>query len=582
MNEQAISRWQSKIQQSRATLLNQLLLIAVIGGLAALILNYFSLPADASLQEQWWQMAPFLAGWLIVLVAWLWRGLGYRVRAWLPLILVFLLALLTFRRGGLHGSGRVWILLLSPLAFILLGPRAGVQTAALSIVTYFVVAIIFTQTPIELMEQQDPRLLTAWGGEGASFLLVVAILTLFLRSFSGSWLEALGEADAVNKQLRAQKQELEVTTEQLHKQTSQLQTTTEIARAGSSILDPAALHSTIVNQVQEGFSALGVYYVGLFLLDDAEADSGETSAVLKAATGEAGKLLLEMEHKLELDGSTTIGKCIIQQQACIAQNMEEGAAQLDALPMPNTRSEIALPLRSRGRILGALSVQSTHKEAFTKSDRTVLETLADQVAVAIDNARLFSQIEMALDEVETVHQRYLAQAWREFLTIKPVAKVDHTQPGVEPGDEEFLREARRAAMVHERTIATSGSASESDEEASEAQAALVTPLKLRGQIIGTLAVHETRQSRPWTSDEIALAENIAEQVSLTIENLRLMDETQRRAARERLVGEISSQVQRASDMESLMRVATEELNQALGGSRAYMHLSKEIDSTTGG
>jgi GAF domain-containing protein len=101
---------------------------------------------------------------------------------------------------------------------------------------------------------------------------------------------------------------------------------------------------------------------------------------------------------------------------------------------------------------------------------------------------------------------------------------------------------------------------------------LVVPLKLRGQVIGTVALHREHDLQPWTAEEIALAEAVAEQSALTVENLRLMDEMQRRATRERLIGEIADDMQRATDMEDLMHIAADGLNRALGGSRAFVRM----------
>lgn len=570
MDTQTVSDWNIEIQRRRTVLLDRMLLAAMIGGLIVLGFLYVGLQAT-SVPERVTEMVPLVAVWLVTPIIWFWRGLNHRLRAWILVLLTFLVGIIVFWQDGLPGSGRIWLLLPPALAFVLLGPRSGIAAGVGGVLIYVCFAIAIGQKWIIPRVEEDPLALLIV--EGGSFILVAAILTLLLRSFGQNWLEALMGASMANKQLEARTGELEDTNVRLHRQTSQLQATAEIARAGSSILKPETLLNEVVNRIQEGFRTMDVYYVGLFLLEDAGADADEQSAVLRAATGEAGQLLLEMGHKLKVDETSAIGWCITYQRARIAMGMEEGTVQIDAVPMPHTRSEIALPLRSRGRILGALSVQSSQEAAFSEPDVVVLQTMADQVAIAIDNARLFSQTEAALKEVQATHRRYLAQAWKDFLVTRPEAQIDYYQPGTESGDGEFLREARRAAMVHGRTVAIDNPSPGPDGEAPIPQAALVVPLKLREQVIGTMALHETRRQRPWTTREITLAENVAEQFALTVENLRLMDETQRRAAREQLVGKISDQMQRAADMEALMRIAAEELNRVLRGSRVYVHLS---------
>lgn len=583
MNTQATSDWNIKIQSRRAVLLNYLLLASVVVGLVGIVSVYVSLPEGVSALTA---LAPFLVSWLIVLITWAWRSLGYRPRALIFLLLTYILSLIIFARGGLPGSGRSWLLLLLALTFILLGPRAGIAAGALGVLTYAFFAVAISQKWVVPQVADDLTTLAPLIGEGGSFLLVTIILMLIFWSFYRGWLEALAGASAANRQLQAQTRELEETNEQLHRQTRELQTTAGIAHACSSILDPKRLLTEVVNSIQEGLGPLDVYYVGLFLLDEPR-----RFAVLRAATGEAGQLLLDMDYKLQLDEASSVGWCITHRQARIARpgfpRSEEGEkdeVQSDALSMPHTHSEIALPLRSRGRILGALSVQSSQEAAFSEADITVLQTMADQVAVAIDNARLFSQTEAALKEVQAIQRQYLVQTWRDFLAVRPVAQIDYTQPGTEMGDKSFLREARRVAVEHGRTIAINSEDSPTLPEAEGSatpQAALVVPLKLRGQVIGTLALHETRRQRPWTAEEVALAENVTEQVALAIENLRLMDETQRRAARERLISGITDQMQRATDMEALLRITAEELNRALGGSRTFVRMGTKAEFTDG-
>ncbi|OQY21623.1 MAG: hypothetical protein B6I35_08045 [Anaerolineaceae bacterium 4572_32.2] len=579
MDMQSVPDWESEIEDRRTTFLNSLLLVAAVGGLVAIVLTYVTLPKDMTVLERWIEVIPFLAGWLIVLIIWAWRGLGYSTRALIVLLIVYGLSVFIFRRGGLPGSGRVWLLLLPALAFILAGARLGIAAGAIGILTYSIFALAFSQKWLVPLVSEDQVALTTWFSEGGSFLLITASLTLILWSYGRGWLGALARMSATSQQLQVQAQELKAANEQLRLQTSRLRTTAEIARAGSSILDPEALCAEVVDRVQEEFESIGVYYVGLFLLSEISRDTGEQFAVLKAATGEAGKLLLEMNHELALDDTTLIGQCIVRRDARVISSMEEDTARFDAVPMSYTRSEAALPLHSRGRILGALSVQSAREASFDETDVAVLQTMADQVAVAIDNARLFSQAETALEDVRAAHRRYLTKSWEEFLAAGLVTRVDYAQPGAELGDSEFLRDAQRAAMVHERAVVLDGpprtkgsEGAGKQDEYREAQTALVVPLKLREQIIGTMTLHETRRQRPWDAGEIAMSETIAEQVALSVENLRLMDEVQRRAARERLVGEISDQMQRATDMGSLLRITAEELNRVLGGSRAYVRL----------
>ncbi len=570
MNTRALSsEWETEVQRSRTVLLNRLsLAFVIVGGIGVSMLIYRLLYEPGTLARSTVVAAIF--GWLVTLVALIGRRLNYYVRATSLLLVTFMLNIMLFAQNRRLDRVDTWMLLPLALAFILLGPRLGLAVGGgVSLLLFASFCVAIHQKWVIPGPVEDPTLPATLITQGVGYALAAVLLALVLWVSSRGWLEALERTSAANRQLAARSEDLEYVNGQLRRQHSQLQATAEIARACSAILDPDSLARELVGRIQEGFAAMGVYYVGLFLLDETR-----QYAVLEAATGEAGRLLLGMGHKLEVNESTPVGWCIVHQQANIV--LDEDSAQPNGLPMPHTRSEIVLPLRSHGRILGALSLQSTYELAFGEADVVILQMMADQVATAISNARLFSQTEAALQDVQAAYRRYLAQAWKEYLARRPIAQVDYVQPGVEQVDERFLNEARRAAIMHERTVATTNSPP-FDYPPSAPQAALAVPLKLRGQVIGTLTLHETQRHRTWDAEEIAIAEAVAEQVAQTIENLRLMDEMQRRASRERTIREISDRMQRAADMEMLMRITAEELHQALGGLRAYVRLGDETE-----
>jgi GAF domain-containing protein len=544
MEKHAVSDWRSEVQR-RAMLLDYLLLAGAVLGFMAILALYF-----VGLGERGWKpqeradMLPFLVGWVVVLIAWLWRGLGYRVRTGVLLLLVYLFGSYLLWEDGLSGGGRIWLVLLPALTFVLLGERPGFVVGGVSILTY--AFFVFTSGAV-----------ANWLTESPDFLIGVVGLAMVMWAFNRGWVDALTQAGASNRQLQAQTEALQATTKHL-------QATAAVAHACSSILDPEKLVFEVVNQIQREFGGMGVYYVGMFLLDSEEEDSERRSAVLRAATGSVGRRLLDQGYAVVLDGTSAVGRCITQRQSVVASSESTGLLPGGSL-LEGARSGAALPLRSRGRVLGALSVQSTRENVFDTEIVGVLEAMADQLAVALDNARLFAQTEAALKEVQAAQRRYLAQAWKEFLGVRPVTHVEYIQPGIEPGDGGLVQDAQHAAMLHERAVATdSAPPADSAGEGASPQTVLAVPLKLRGQVIGTLSLHETSRRRPWTPEEIALAETIAEQVALTVENLRLMDEARRRATREQLVGEVSGRMRETLDMDAVLKTAAQEIHKALG------------------
>ncbi|MBN1977120.1 MAG: GAF domain-containing protein [Anaerolineae bacterium] len=558
MERQAVSDWRSEVQRRRAILLDYLLLAGVGVGFIAMVSIYWGgLDEKGANPLQRTDIWPFLVGWLVVTAAWRWHGLGYRVRAGILLLLSYLMGAYLLHVSGLPGGGRIWLVLLPALAFVLLGQWPGFAAGGLSVVTYLVFALI-------------NQFAGYWLSEAWDFLLGVVGIVMILWAFNRGWVEALSQASVANRQLQAQ-------TEALEETTKQLRATAAVAHACSSILDPEALSVEVVNRIQKEFGGLDVYYAGLFLLDEAD-DADRRFATLRAATGSVGRQLLEQGYTLPLDGDSAISRCITKRHPVVISG-EEGVSLAADSPLRRARSEAALPLYSRGRVLGALSVQSTQEDVFDENIVAVLAAMADQVAVALDNARLFTQTGAALREMQAAQRRYLTEAWKEFLSIRPVTRFDYTQPGIElrDSDAKLLRDARRAAMLHERSVAVDSTPSDAEAEPVPPQTVLAVPLKLRGQVIGALSLHETRRRRPWTSEDIGLAETIAEQVALTVENLRLMDEAQRRATRERLIGDVTGRMRETLDLDAVLQSAAREISEALDLYDVTIHLGVDAD-----
>lgn len=342
--------------------------------------------------------------------------------------------------------------------------------------------------------------------------------------------------------------------EQVRARAARLQTAAEVSRAASSILDPDDLIQQVVGLIQERFN---LYYTGLFLVDQA----GEW-AVLRAGTGEAGQQMLARGHKLAVGGESMIGWCIANKQARIALDVGEDAVRFENPLLPETRSELALPLVSRGVAIGALTIQSAEEAAFTEEDIAVLQTMADQVANAIDNVSLFNRSQAALREMEATQRRYQQRAWSEFAQVAPVTSYETHRPDRAPLGDEVLPEIQTALERSEPTVLRKPGAG----------AALVAPITQRGAPIGALGVHLEDTRRELTEDELALVQVVAERVGLVAETLRLLDETQRSAARERTISEVTARVRETLDMNSILQTAVREIARALDAQQAELRL----------
>jgi len=337
-------------------------------------------------------------------------------------------------------------------------------------------------------------------------------------------------------------------TRDLERRTLQLQAAAEVSQAAASILAAEELTSQVVELIRERF---GLYYVGLFRVDPA----GEW-ANLQAGTGEAGRAMLARGHQLKVGEGSMIGWSIANVQARVAQVAEKDAVRLATPELPETRSEAALPLRSRGQVLGALTVQSTRTEAFDEATLTVLQTLADQVALAISNAQLFQQAQASLEAERRAYGELSRQAWREMLRTKPELSILRDKHGLSP--------ARGGTMPAVAPEATQGGA-----------ANLVTPIQVRGQVIGAIDAYKRDGTGAWTPQQIEVIEALAEQLGNALESARLYQETQRRAVRERLIGDVATRMRETLDMETVMQTTVREVREALDLAEVELRMYSE-------
>ena len=344
-------------------------------------------------------------------------------------------------------------------------------------------------------------------------------------------------------------------TYELEQHSAYMQASTEVGRAASSILDADQLIQQVVGLIRERF---GLYYVGLFLLDEA----GEW-AVLRAGTGEAGRAMLARGHRLRV-GQGMIGWSIAHAQARIALQAEKDAVRRVTAELPDTRSEAALPLRSRGQIIGALTVQSAQFNAFDEDIIAVLQIMADQVAVALDNARLYTESRASLEAMRRAYSELSRKGWIELLRSQSDIGYRSGRGGIAPAEGTRQPQIEQALQKGERVV---GNGTDAGEKAS-----LAVPIKVRDDVIGVLSTHKPAEAGEWTTDEIALLEALTDQLGLALEGARLYQEAQRSAARERLTREITDRMRRATNVEDVVRTAVDELFSMLETSRAFVRL----------
>lgn len=353
-------------------------------------------------------------------------------------------------------------------------------------------------------------------------------------------------------------------TRELERRSAYLQTSTEVGRAASSILDSDQLIRRVVELIRERFD---LYYVGLFLIDETR-----EWAVLRAGTGEAGRAMLARGHRLRV-GEGMVGWSVAHAQARIALEADADAVRKVAPELPETRSEAALPLRSRGRVLGTLTIQDDQAGAFDEDTIAVLQTMADQVAVALDNARLFTESQEALEASRRAYGELSREAWVKLLRTQPDLGYRSHEEGVSRSGGVWRSDVERALQMGETV--------QSEEADDEGKLPLAVPIKVRDDVIGMLDTYKLAGAGRWTAEEVELLETLAGRLGEALESARLYQDTQRRAARERLTREIVDKMRRATSVEDMVRTAVDELFSTLGTSRAFVRLGTILPAQDG-
>jgi GAF domain-containing protein/HAMP domain-containing protein len=350
--------------------------------------------------------------------------------------------------------------------------------------------------------------------------------------------------------------ELEKNSREMQRRASQLRAVTLVARAISSIQDLQNLLPNIASVISK---ELNVYHVGIFLVDDAK-----EYAVLVASNSEGGQRMLKRSHKLKIGEEGIVGFSAATGQARIALDKGEDAVYFDNPDLPTTRSEMAIPLRVGENIIGILDVQSEQTGAFDEEDIELLSIVADQISIAIQNAKQFQAAQKAAQEAEEVYRRYIRSEWRTLVRETRRLGYRYSKAGVGP----------LKAPIHSSEVAEAATTGKTNASNKETRSQIVVPIKLRGEVIGILNVTADSE-RPWDQDEVDITEAVAERVALAIENVRLLESSQSQASRERTISAVTSRISASVNMRSILQTAVEELGRIIPGSDIVIQLGQK-------
>lgn len=546
-------------KRSMIQTLQSLLIITFFAGVGGLVLAILS-------GYGWILILPFLFALLAVTASFvlLRRGILLPGRILLPAALYIAV---TFINASGYASPDITLIafgIVVIVAGLTLGQDAPLPIGLLIILTIFI--ITFANDPGILLSGAKALPVLSTPLLHSMMVLVIAFAqrTLIKQLYGTARLAWENEQKQIeaNQMLQEERSRLEQRVSErtavIERHAVLLRTAAEVANASASLQDIKALLNQTTRLIGLRF---GYYHAGIFLLDD----DGKF-AVLRAANSEGGRRMLERGHKLEVGRVGIVGFVAERGEARIALDVGADAVYFDNPDLPNTHSEIALPLRVGGHVAGVLDVQSAETSAFHEEDIEILQIVADQLAVSIDNARLLEESHAAAEAARRAFGEIAQAAWKErFDTGAAIGFRAGERGGVSSVDTKtWSVEALRSAM--EAKVITS-----------KDESTIYVPILVRGQTIGILKLARPDHAQ-WTPDETQTAETIADQMSSALESARLFDSAQRRAAKEQALGEITSKISASTNMHNVLQTAVEELGRALPGSEVIIQFQSGGES----
>jgi GAF domain-containing protein/HAMP domain-containing protein len=331
-------------------------------------------------------------------------------------------------------------------------------------------------------------------------------------------------------------------TRELEKRSSQQRIAAQVARDASRVRDLDELLQKAALLVRDRF---GYQQVSFFLMDE----RGE-NAILKTACGEAGQKMLEEGYRYKSDESSVVGYAILHGRAKVSIPDEPEIALSNHSLLPSSYCEAALPLKVGERVTGALSLHSTKENDFDSESIEVLQTMADQLAVAIENIRLLREMQKTVLELESAYGHYTQETWQSFFQRTGRARGLRYR-GLQPELAMSLSAEAVKALRDQKSILSEG---ELGPDSQLKHSNLAIPMKLRGKALGILNIEfEGHQPAP---EAVAFYEEVTERLALALDNVRLLEETKLRSEQLKLLQEITAAAASHVNLEDLFEDVT--------------------------
>ncbi len=326
--------------------------------------------------------------------------------------------------------------------------------------------------------------------------------------------------------------------------------TLQVGQLATGLIQSDDLIPSVVEYIREQFD---LYYVQVYLIDDVG-----RHAVLEAGTGEVGRALLARRHRLDLSATATVTRAARMRRPVLVSDTAASELHLSNPLLPDTRSEVAIPLVAGDEVIGVLDMQADRPGTFREDNLPVFEAMASQLASALLGARAYGETRQAVDRADAINRRLISAAWEGYLGRLSGGErvgVHYDLQRVRPLDADPLDDADLPDNGHDHV--------------------LVQPVKLRDQTIGRIVIGE-EEERAWTPDEQRLIEDVAARLASALEQYRAFDESERRASELETVAEVSATASTTLDPDSLLRTVADLTKEHFGLYHAHIYLLDEV------
>jgi GAF domain-containing protein len=402
--------------------------------------------------------------------------------------------------------------------------------------------------------------------------IMLAIVAIFHRHYSVLRIAAESKTAQINSnqslkeinqtlenRVELRTRELSEANKQMRERATRLQIISEISQEISSNIEQQ-LSGLLDRTVRIISERLDYYHVGIFLLDE-----NREYAVLRAANSQGGQRMLSRRHQLKVGGTGIVGYVSQGGRTRIALDTGSDAIFFGNPDLPKTRSEMALPLKYGSQVIGVLDLQSTMPSAFKEEDANLIGTLANQIAIAINNVLVNEQSRLD-DPYRTVKlsRKMGSEQRRSGFSYNSDGTISTSEAVTDPVMEKVLASGEIIQV----------------QPSKNAPPVLAVPVKFRDQVIGIIHIEATEADRKWTEDEITVVQSISDRAAFALENARLLEQTRRRAEQEETVAHITSQIGASTNFSHILQTTVEELGRTLGATRTFIQLDTSPDDNT--